>query len=156
MNYIIKEIDGRLFKVFPSGSRLLHRPTNPKLVNIPDSSGVYMLTQISTGMKYVGSTNDLKTRAGNYLNKIKGKRSAILHDISEDDLTIELLEDCKYLNNQQRLQLELEWIIKIDSIYPKGFNKKCPVTGKKLYKGVMKYNQYTKRFKGYKAPFPDE
>jgi predicted GIY-YIG superfamily endonuclease len=128
MNYTIQEINGRLFKVFPHGGRLLH------VVKAKKESGVYMVTQISTGLKYIGSSMDLRQRLKAYSNESGSCRSFALRSIPVLDLRVEVLQYCSGLDRDSVLAVELEWILKLGTVSPNGFNLRCPVTNLKLTK----------------------
>lgn len=125
MDYTIKEINGRLYKVLPNGGRLLH------IIKAKPIPGVYMVTQLSTGMKYVGSTINIKQRRITY-EKPSAYRSSFLRSVDPSDLKFEVLCEYSSIEKKDLLIAELQWIAKMNTIHPNGFNLKCPVTQQNL------------------------
>lgn len=100
-----------------------------RLPHIPKEAGIYMITDNATGKSYVGSSGNMNSRLGNYTTLHMSKsKSKHLAGFNFDDCTMIVLENCKYLSLDQRLQLELEYIISLNTIHPNGFNKRSPVT----------------------------
>lgn len=126
--YTIETINGREFKVFPNGGKLLHREN--KFPHLPKHAGVYVLTDNLTGLKYVGSSQNVNQRAGNYFSLTKSevfKKGLFKQNkLSVENLTFELLEDCKYLSWEQRIELEAEYVVKLNTLHPNGLNALMP------------------------------
>lgn len=106
-----------------------------KMVNrfpeIPKVAGVYKITCLKTNRCYVGSSANLNKRAHQYTN-VKGGYYKHIKGLDCTAITFEVLENCKYLSMDQRMQLELDYIISLNTVYPIGFNKRCPVTLRSL------------------------
>lgn len=100
-----------------------------RLPHIPKVQGVYMLTCKATGKSYIGSSSNINYRCSTYTNSYK-KNNTHLAELDFNNCEFTMLDNCKYLTKDQRLQLELEQIIKHDTIYPNGFNMRNPVTFK--------------------------
>lgn len=131
-NYEIKEINGKQYKVYPNGSMLMFVPNRHP--SLPKHAGIYLLTDNKTGLKYVGSSKNVNARAHNYTAKSRKElnQRGLFKLLSGDDLTFELLEDCKYLSDLDRLKLEYDYIIKLDTLYPKGLNVQLPRINKPI------------------------
>jgi group I intron endonuclease len=91
---------------------------------IQEKSGVYSITHIPTGRMYVGSTRRyLKVRIQEHVSDSKKYSVSQIHkairDFGESSFTVSLLEPC---NGESQLQKELEWILKLNTLWPDGFN----------------------------------
>lgn len=92
--------------------------------HIPHHSGVYMITDNKSLLSYIGSSVDMNNRVHGHT----GSKTAYIKELDYNDCTVIVLEDCRYLTKQQRLQLEYDHIIIRNTIWPNGFNKASPLT----------------------------
>lgn len=124
----IKEINGVNYRVTKSGGLLKITPKRTIL------SGVYCITDLSNNKKYIGSSKDIHKRIRAYTQP--SKISGVLRDINDlKNINVDILELCS-----NTLERELHHIKELNTIYPAGYNKKNPITGKN-FEGVS----YTKR-----------
>lgn len=125
MAYEIQEIGGKKYRVFPNGGRLIIQEN--RFPHLPRHAGVYLLKDSESGLSYVGSSNNVNQRAGNYIAKSKREMErGLFKNVKPENLTFELLDDCKYISIKDRLRLEAEWIQKLDTLHPNGLNKVLP------------------------------
>lgn len=101
-----------------------------RLPHIPNIQGVYMITDHTNNKKYVGSSVNINQRCCQYICKGNNHPKGM----NFNNITFEMLADCKYLTIEQRLQLELECIIEHNTFHPNGFNKANPVFKHKMLK----------------------
>jgi hypothetical protein len=114
------------------------RSYNVPNLNLPETSGIYLITNIRTGLKCVGSSENVLHRAIMYYNPSgPDLKRLTFHDFYVEDLEITLLEDTNGILREERYIRELAWIKKLDTIYPNGLNTFCPVTRQVL---IMKEN----------------
>lgn len=135
----------------PNLSNLIMKPN--RFPDIPRVAGVYLITDIESGKCYVGSTQNVNLRISNYFCKSQNKNNTLSH-LNYNNCTFKVLENCKYLTKDQRLQLEYEWIIKLDTKFPKGYNKRHPITNK-LFDGVVNIKKGTGKKKIKKKTVSD-
>lgn len=89
--------------------------------------GIYCITDLCNGKKYVGSSKDVQNRVVKY--SAKSKANGVLRDIVDiKNIEIEILEVLDH--SECLLERELYWIKKLNTIYPIGYNKKMPTTNK--------------------------
>ena len=118
----IIEKDGKMYRKMTNGGLLLIKECNPLFKDMPEHSGIYCITCLITGKKYIGSSVNVKRRLQSHVNKHKS--------IDFNNASVELLEDCKYLNNSDLKLLERDLILQHNTLYPNGFNIKLPLIDK--------------------------
>lgn len=101
-----------------------------RLPHIPKVQGVYKITDHTNSKCYIGSSLNINQRCSQYLSK--GNTHPKGMDFN--NITFEMLADCKYLTVEQRLQLELECITEHNTFHPNGYNKANPVFKAKMIK----------------------
>lgn len=103
-----------------------------RLPHIPKCAGVYKITDHTNNKCYIGSCQNMNIRCAKYIS------TGNVHPRGMDfnNITFEVLENCKYLSKLQRLQLELEHILKHNTVHPIGYNKRNPVTNQAFKKAV--------------------
>lgn len=110
-----------------------------KLAHLPTGAGVYLITESRLGMKYVGSSINVRSRAQQHLHpNSETFRKSVFLDANPRYMTIELLEDCAGMEIKPLREREKYWINKLDTTYPKGLNTGSPAKGanycmKKVY-----------------------
>lgn len=88
-------------------------------------SGIYKITQVSTGRCYIGQSQKLKTRLRNHTSQLRGgkHRNAELQQAFNKtgfgDFSFEILEYCEPMDLDER---EFYHIVMTNSFYPVGFN----------------------------------
>lgn len=124
--YDLVVIDGIEYKKFKSGKMIKHIKARPNTA--PEKPGIYMITDLNTGKKYIGSSSNLKKRMSAYLTHTIGKKQQLLKGIDPDKIHIDILETYEYASKEFLNTRELENIKSHNTIYPNGFNVKCPIT----------------------------
>lgn len=93
--------------------------------DLENIQGIYIITQISTGKKYVGKSRRVRYRVKSHCKK--GKKSLIQKTISNfgiDDFTVE----ARYfpeVSPDELVEIEYEAILNEGSLFPNGFNRAC-------------------------------
>lgn len=126
--------------------------------HIPKCAGVYMITNKTNNKSYIGSSNDLNKRIGGHFDGQGNGKYINEFNLTECEITV--LINCQYLSVNERLQSELECIIRYNTFRPNGYNKQTPLRNRKpiinikpikviekvkyikqpkLYKNVIKY-----------------
>lgn len=125
--------DGKVFMVMPNGGMLIDsKAMNIKCdidFDIPKAPGVYYLRCLISNKIYVGSTSNLYIRINGHYSKIKaGKAIRGLYSyFTYGKVEFKVIESGN-LSSEALCALEQYYIIKFDSVYPRGFNKKDPFT----------------------------
>lgn len=101
--------------------------------NIPKEAGVYMVTNTQDNKSYIGSSSDMNRRLHDHSNKSnpRNPRNPLIF-LDFNNCEFKVLENCKYLTKYQRINLELENIKLYNTVWPDGYNQRCPVTFKSL------------------------
>lgn len=118
-----------------NGHGMISKPN--RYPHIPKVAGIYMIKEKTTGKAYIGSSSNVNLRLTNYTSNICGHIEGIVYD----DCEFIFLADCRYLTARQRLELEEELIIKHNTIYPVGYNKRSPITCREFGKPVAPKKQ---------------
>lgn len=153
MSYKIIEVYGVAYKQFENGGRFKHLPN--KYPHLPKHAGVYLLTDSASGLKYVGSSKNVNNRAHSYTSKSGNELKAreVFKDIKPENLTFEILEDCRGLSLIERLKVEDNWILKLGTLKPNGLNSISAINQKKILKIKYTPEQLKKlNAKTYKTP----
>lgn len=148
MDYTIKEIEGKLYKVLANGGRFLHRE-RPH----PAEPGIYMVTHIPTDKKYVGSTMNLMSRCGGYKPSSKTGLSKF-RSLPGCELRFEVLQICSGITLKDLLSLELEWILRLNTVAPAGLNHRNPVDATKFPGSPTVKYVVTNKYYNNPKPFP--
>lgn len=81
---------------------------------------IYVITNLLTGMKYVGqTTRSLKERFGEHMKAKTHLGNAIRH-YGVENFTVEIIEECETLD--QLNEREIFWIAKLNTKHPHGYN----------------------------------
>lgn len=94
--------------------------------------GIYRLTNVLNGMQYIGSSVNIQWRKESYRNKNNLPAALKVKGIEPKDIKFELLAIYSGLTRQQLIRLELDYILKHNTIHPVGYNISNPVTSKPL------------------------
>lgn len=94
--------------------------------NIPQKPGVYLVSNSYNDREYVGHSPDLNRAIAN-LYPLNGNINGPLKGLDMSKCTVTILETTEYLDKDQRCQIALEWILRLSTVYPAGYNKRCPV-----------------------------
>lgn len=113
--------------------------------HIPKMPGVYLITSKITGLMYVGSSQNLNRRIAFYHTPGADTRKW-MSDFDVSDFTFKVLETVEKISENELFALELYWIKTLNTVFPNGMNKRCPVTNKSLCGVKGKSN---KRVKGF-------
>jgi hypothetical protein len=87
-------------------------------------AGVYCLTDLSNGKKYVGSSKHVLRRINGYKN-LNNKKGVIRLIKDVNNIKMEVIE--RITDEKILLERELFWIKELNSVYPYGYNKRCPI-----------------------------
>ncbi|MBR4904839.1 MAG: helix-turn-helix domain-containing protein [Selenomonadaceae bacterium] len=82
---------------------------------------IYVITNLLTGMKYVGqTTRSVKVRFEEHIRRKDTLIGQNMHICGRENFTIEVLEECK---TQEELNAcEISWIARFNCIFPYGYN----------------------------------
>ena len=103
--------------------------------------GIYKIENLVNGKVYVGQSINIKTRFMSHKSELKSNNHSNIHlqnswnKYGEENFKFEILEECNFdnLNN-----LEKEWISKLNSINPYGYNLEY---GGKENKNISEYTR---------------
>jgi hypothetical protein len=100
------------------------------LSHLPDHEGVYLLTDTVSGLRYVGSSVNVRRRTANYFHPTGlSYKQYNFRDINPRNLSIEMIEDCKGMDLKDLRGRELHWITQLNTFYPNGLNINTPQKG---------------------------
>lgn len=126
------QINGKTFLDYGNGT--IREIKKAKNRYFPPDPCVYKITDLISGALYIGSTINMQKRASNYLS-LSGKdySKGLFKHLTPGKIKIEILDNCKYLTEEERKRLELNYIKELNTVYPKGLNQCCPVSNKSLW-----------------------
>lgn len=119
------KIDGVYYREYPSGTIKHIPPIKAKFNMYKTEQCIYLVTDMTTGKLYVGSTKNMRNRMRSYQSRDLTKR--VFRGLALNNLKIQPIEYCPELTKEQRLYKEYEYILKYNTIYPNGNNMQCPI-----------------------------
>lgn len=91
---------------------------------LPNTAGVYLLTETNLNVRYVGSSINVRSRAISYMYpSSQSFEKCLFNELDTRFIKIELLQDCDGMNMEDLRKAEAYWINKLNTFYPNGLNK---------------------------------